>query len=166
MTIGPFSHVRKGAHIGSGVELGNYAEVKNSRHRRRAPRATTSATSGDAEVGERVNIGAGTITANYDGVSASTARTSATGPSSARTRSCAPRSPSARTPSPARARVVTRDVPDGMMALGVPARSSSAAAPHRSDTRGSDPHRSDTARATPDPAEVEPAGPHEDADDR
>ena len=53
---------------------------------------------GDAIIGERVNIGAGTITANYDG-RASTGRSSATARSSARTPSCGRRSPSARTAS-------------------------------------------------------------------
>ena len=58
VTIGPFSHVRGGAHIGSSVQLGNYAEVKNS-----VIGAGTKSHHfsylGDADVGERVNIGAG-----------------------------------------------------------------------------------------------------------
>ncbi len=67
VTIGPFSHVRAGARIGSGVQLGNYAEVKNSTLGR-GTKSHHFSYLGDAEVGEMVNIGAGTITANYDGV--------------------------------------------------------------------------------------------------
>ena len=64
--IGPFSHLRPGAHIGSGAELGNFAEVKSSRIGRRSKQHHFSYI-GDAQVGDDVNIGAGTITANYDG---------------------------------------------------------------------------------------------------
>jgi bifunctional UDP-N-acetylglucosamine pyrophosphorylase/glucosamine-1-phosphate N-acetyltransferase len=67
VTIGPFSHVRGGAHIGSGVQLGNYAEVKNS-ILGAGTKSHHFSYLGDADVGERVNIGAGTITANFDGV--------------------------------------------------------------------------------------------------
>ena len=64
--IGPYSHVRPGCQIGPRCEIGDHAELKN---------ATLGAGTrqhhfsylGDSEVGERVNIGAGTITANYDG---------------------------------------------------------------------------------------------------
>jgi bifunctional UDP-N-acetylglucosamine pyrophosphorylase/glucosamine-1-phosphate N-acetyltransferase len=65
-TVGPFSHVRGEAHIGQGVQLGNYAEVKNSRLGR-GTKSHHFSYLGDADVGEGVNIGAGTITANYDG---------------------------------------------------------------------------------------------------
>jgi bifunctional UDP-N-acetylglucosamine pyrophosphorylase/glucosamine-1-phosphate N-acetyltransferase len=64
--IGPFSHLRPGARIESGVELGNFAEVKASRIGR-GTRQHHFSYIGDADVGEGVNIGAGTITANYDG---------------------------------------------------------------------------------------------------
>lgn len=66
VTMGPFSHARKGAHIGANVELGNYAEVKNSRIGA-GTKSHHFSYLGDADVGDRVNIGAGTITANYDG---------------------------------------------------------------------------------------------------
>jgi bifunctional UDP-N-acetylglucosamine pyrophosphorylase/glucosamine-1-phosphate N-acetyltransferase len=64
--IGPFSHLRPGAHIGAGAELGNFAEVKSSRIGRGSKQHHMSYI-GDADVGEGVNIGAGTITANFDG---------------------------------------------------------------------------------------------------
>ncbi len=65
--IGPFGHLRKGAHLGEGVHMGNFGEVKNSYL---APGTKMGHFSylGDAQVGEDVNIGAGTITCNYDGV--------------------------------------------------------------------------------------------------
>jgi bifunctional UDP-N-acetylglucosamine pyrophosphorylase/glucosamine-1-phosphate N-acetyltransferase len=66
--VGPFAHVRGGSHIEADVELGNYAEVKASRIGRGSKQHHFSYI-GDATLGERVNVGAGTITANYDGVS-------------------------------------------------------------------------------------------------
>jgi len=64
--IGPFSHLRPGARIGSRAELGNFAEVKASTIGAGSKQHHFSYI-GDAVVGEDVNIGAGTITANYDG---------------------------------------------------------------------------------------------------
>lgn len=63
--IGPFSHLRPGARIGPRVVLGNYAEVKNARVGADS-RMQHFSYLGDAEVGEGVNVGAGTITANFD----------------------------------------------------------------------------------------------------
>jgi len=65
-TIGPSAHIRPGSIIGDNVKIGNYVEVKNS------VIGNSTAVShlsyiGDAELGRHVNIGAGTITANYDG---------------------------------------------------------------------------------------------------
>jgi bifunctional UDP-N-acetylglucosamine pyrophosphorylase/glucosamine-1-phosphate N-acetyltransferase len=67
VTIGPFAHLRPGAQIGDGVELGNYAEVKASTI---GPRTRIHHFSfvGDATLGADTNVGAGTITCNYDGV--------------------------------------------------------------------------------------------------
>lgn len=65
--IGPFSHLRPGAYICSGVHIGNFAEVKNSRLGRGTAMGHFSYI-GDAQVGDNVNIGAGTITCNFDGV--------------------------------------------------------------------------------------------------
>ena len=65
--IGPFAHLRKGAHLESGVHMGNFGEVKNSRLRRGVKMGHFSYV-GDADIGEDTNIGAGTITCNYDGV--------------------------------------------------------------------------------------------------
>lgn len=66
-TVGPFSHIRGGADVGDDCEVHNYAEIKNSRLARKVKMHHFSYL-GDAEVGENTNIGAGTITCNYDGV--------------------------------------------------------------------------------------------------
>lgn len=64
--VGPFSHVRPGVYLERGVHVGNYVELKASRLGRGAKIGHFSYL-GDAQVGRDVNIGAGTITANYDG---------------------------------------------------------------------------------------------------
>jgi bifunctional UDP-N-acetylglucosamine pyrophosphorylase / glucosamine-1-phosphate N-acetyltransferase len=64
--VGPFSRLRPGADIGPEVHIGNFVEIKNSSLARGA-KANHLAYLGDAVVGERVNYGAGSITANYDG---------------------------------------------------------------------------------------------------
>lgn len=64
--VGPFARLRPGAQLGRQVHIGNFVEVKNSRLADGA-KANHLAYLGDAEVGERVNYGAGSITANYDG---------------------------------------------------------------------------------------------------
>jgi bifunctional UDP-N-acetylglucosamine pyrophosphorylase/glucosamine-1-phosphate N-acetyltransferase len=64
--IGPFARLRPGAQLAAEVHIGNFVEVKNSTMARGA-KANHLAYLGDATVGERVNYGAGSITANYDG---------------------------------------------------------------------------------------------------
>ncbi len=64
--VGPFARLRPGAQLGKQVHIGNFVEVKNSRLADGA-KANHLAYLGDAELGERVNYGAGSITANYDG---------------------------------------------------------------------------------------------------
>jgi bifunctional UDP-N-acetylglucosamine pyrophosphorylase/glucosamine-1-phosphate N-acetyltransferase len=64
--IGPFARLRPGADLGDDVHIGNFVEVKNSTLAKGA-KANHLAYLGDATVGERVNYGAGSITANYDG---------------------------------------------------------------------------------------------------
>ena len=65
--IGPFAHIRDGATIGDNVRIGNFVEIKKS-----VIKSNTNVSHlsyiGDSELGEHVNIGAGTITANYDPV--------------------------------------------------------------------------------------------------
>jgi bifunctional UDP-N-acetylglucosamine pyrophosphorylase / glucosamine-1-phosphate N-acetyltransferase len=64
--IGPFARLRPGAQLGTEVHIGNFVEVKNATLADGA-KANHLTYIGDATVGERVNVGAGTITANYDG---------------------------------------------------------------------------------------------------
>ncbi|MGH9475086.1 MAG: bifunctional UDP-N-acetylglucosamine diphosphorylase/glucosamine-1-phosphate N-acetyltransferase GlmU [Terriglobales bacterium] len=64
--LGPFTHLREGAQIGEGAHVGNFVEVKKSRLGRGA-KANHLAYLGDAAIGADSNIGAGTITCNYDG---------------------------------------------------------------------------------------------------
>ena len=65
--IGPYARLRPGAQLAEGVHIGNFVEVKASRIGA-GSKANHLAYIGDSEVGSRVNIGAGTITCNYDGV--------------------------------------------------------------------------------------------------
>lgn len=64
--VGPFARLRPGAALADGVHIGNFVEVKNSRIGK-GSKANHLTYLGDSEVGERVNVGAGTITCNYDG---------------------------------------------------------------------------------------------------
>jgi bifunctional UDP-N-acetylglucosamine pyrophosphorylase/glucosamine-1-phosphate N-acetyltransferase len=64
--VGPMSHLRPGSHVGPDAEVGNFAELKNT-HLERGVKQHHMSYLGDAEVGEGTNVGAGTITANYDG---------------------------------------------------------------------------------------------------
>ncbi len=68
VTIGPFANIRPDSIILEGVRVGNFVEVKKSRIGRLSKVPHLSYI-GDSEIGERVNIGAGTITCNYDGIS-------------------------------------------------------------------------------------------------
>jgi len=64
--MGPFCHLRRGAHLGRGVHMGNFGEVKDS-HLAAGVKMGHFSYIGNATIGENVNIGAGTITCNFDG---------------------------------------------------------------------------------------------------
>jgi bifunctional UDP-N-acetylglucosamine pyrophosphorylase/glucosamine-1-phosphate N-acetyltransferase len=64
--LGPYSHLRPGSEIGEGAHVGNFVETKKTRLGK-GSKANHLTYLGDAEIGEGVNIGAGTITCNYDG---------------------------------------------------------------------------------------------------
>lgn len=64
--IGPYAHLRPGADVGPEARVGNFVEIKAARLGK-GVRAGHLSYLGDAEIGENVNIGAGTITCNYDG---------------------------------------------------------------------------------------------------
>ncbi|HUS18059.1 MAG TPA: bifunctional UDP-N-acetylglucosamine diphosphorylase/glucosamine-1-phosphate N-acetyltransferase GlmU [Terriglobales bacterium] len=65
--IGPYSHLRPGSDIGEQAHVGNFVETKKTRMGK-GSKANHLSYLGDAEIGEKVNVGAGTITCNYDGV--------------------------------------------------------------------------------------------------
>jgi bifunctional UDP-N-acetylglucosamine pyrophosphorylase/glucosamine-1-phosphate N-acetyltransferase len=65
--LGPYAHLRPGSEIGEGAHVGNFVETKKTRMGR-GSKANHLTYLGDAEIGEGVNIGAGAITCNYDGV--------------------------------------------------------------------------------------------------
>jgi bifunctional UDP-N-acetylglucosamine pyrophosphorylase/glucosamine-1-phosphate N-acetyltransferase len=118
--IGPFGHLRPGAYLCRGVHMGNFGEVKNARL---GPGVLMGHFSyvGDADIGEKTNIGAGTITCNFDGVNK---HRTEVGPHSfigSDTLLIAPVRLGRESATGAGA-VVTKDVPDGFLAVGAPAR--------------------------------------------
>jgi bifunctional UDP-N-acetylglucosamine pyrophosphorylase/glucosamine-1-phosphate N-acetyltransferase len=64
--LGPFAHLRPGSVLEAGARVGNFVELKKTRLGK-GSKAPHLAYLGDAEIGERCNVGAGTITCNYDG---------------------------------------------------------------------------------------------------
>ena len=118
--VGPYSHMRAGTYLCAGVHVGNYAEVKNARLGRGVKMGHFSYI-GDAEVGEGANIGAGTITCNFDGKEKHRTRIGRGAFIGSDTMLIAPVTvgDGART---AAGSVVNRDVPDGALAAGAPAR--------------------------------------------
>jgi bifunctional UDP-N-acetylglucosamine pyrophosphorylase/glucosamine-1-phosphate N-acetyltransferase len=118
--IGPYSHVRAGTHIGVGTHIGNYAELKNAAIGARTKVGHFSYV-GDARIGTGVNIGAGVVTANYDG---SNKHRTDIGDGAFIGSDTVLRAP-VRVGNGAitgAGSVVTKDVPDGATAVGVPAR--------------------------------------------
>ncbi len=120
MKIGPFAHLRAGCDVGDEAEIGNYAEQKNVRFGARSKQHHFSYL-GDADIGEDVNIGAGTITANYDGKRKSRTVIGRGAFIGSDTILRAPVTVGEGAYTGAGS-VVTRDVPPGKLAVGVPAR--------------------------------------------
>jgi bifunctional UDP-N-acetylglucosamine pyrophosphorylase/glucosamine-1-phosphate N-acetyltransferase len=120
VSIGPYSHLRPNADIGKGVHLGNFVEVKNARVGS-ASAAGHFCYLGDANIGANVNIGAGTVTCNYDGVNKHTTNIGEGAFIGSDTMLIAPVSVGDQAATGAGS-VVTRDIPDGRRAVGVPAR--------------------------------------------
>jgi bifunctional UDP-N-acetylglucosamine pyrophosphorylase / glucosamine-1-phosphate N-acetyltransferase len=151
-TVGPFSHLRSGSSIGRGAEIGNYAEVKASRI---GPGVKSHHMSylGDADVGAGTNVGAGTITANYDGTRKHRTTIGERVFLGVDTMLRAPLTigDDAKTGAGA---VVTKDVPAGKLAVGVPARIRE----QRSTSGDASPTASRAPRAPSATAESKPAG--------
>jgi len=118
--IGPYSHLRPGAYLEKGVEMGNFGEVKNSRLGKGTKMHHFSYV-GDAHVGQRVNVSAGVITLNYDGVRKNRTEIGDDAFIGSDSLLRAPIRVGARSQTGAGS-VVTKDVPDDMLAVGVPAR--------------------------------------------
>jgi bifunctional UDP-N-acetylglucosamine pyrophosphorylase / glucosamine-1-phosphate N-acetyltransferase len=119
--IGPFGHLRKGSHLAQGVHMGNFGEVKNS-YLGPGTKMGHFSYIGDAEIGNDVNIGAGTITCNYDGERKHPTEIGSGAFIGSDTMLVAPIKigTGARTGAGS---VVTKNVPDHTLAVGVPARS-------------------------------------------
>ncbi len=120
VTIGPFSHLRPGAYLERGVGMGNFGEVKNARLGAGTKMHHFSYV-GDASVGKRVNIGAGAITLNYDGVRKHRTEIGDDAFIGSDTLLRAPVKVGKNAATGAGA-VVTRDVPDDHIGIGMPAR--------------------------------------------
>lgn len=118
--VGPFAHIRPGCTIASNCHIGNFAELKATSLAAGAKVGHHSYL-GDTEVGERANIGAGTITANYDGVQKLKTLIGADAFTGVGTLIVAPAGIGVAAKTGA-GTVVLADIPDGCTAVGVPAR--------------------------------------------
>ena len=132
--VGPFSHLRPGAYLERAVHIGNYVEVKESRLGRGVLAGHFSYL-GDASIGAGANIGAGTITCNFDGKDKHRTQIGSGAFIGCDTMLIAPVSVGDGAATGAGA-VVTRDVPADLLAVGVPARIVKRTI--NSDSRGSD----------------------------
>jgi bifunctional UDP-N-acetylglucosamine pyrophosphorylase/glucosamine-1-phosphate N-acetyltransferase len=119
--VGPFTHLRPGTTLEDGSEIGNYVEVKKSRIGRHS-KAKHLTYLGDATLGADVNIGAGTITANYDGVRKHATIIEDGAQTGSNTVLVAPVRLGRGAKTGAGAVVAKQDVPAGAVVVGVPAR--------------------------------------------
>jgi bifunctional UDP-N-acetylglucosamine pyrophosphorylase/glucosamine-1-phosphate N-acetyltransferase len=118
--MGPFAHLRRGAHLGNHVHMGNFGEVKDS-HLAEGVKMGHFSYVGNARIGARTNIGAGTITCNYDGEQKHPTEIGEDVFIGSDTMLVAPLKVGDRARTGAGA-VVTKDVPDDTLAVGMPAR--------------------------------------------
>ena len=118
-SVGPFAHLRMNALLEENATVGNFVEVKKSRLKR-GTKAMHLSYLGDATIGERTNIGAGTVTCNYDGVNKHETIIEEDVKIGSDTMLVAPVRVGARSKTGAGS-VVTRDVPPDSLVAGVPA---------------------------------------------
>jgi bifunctional UDP-N-acetylglucosamine pyrophosphorylase/glucosamine-1-phosphate N-acetyltransferase len=118
--IGPFARLRKGAHLMDRVHMGNFGEVKDSTLRPGVKMGHFSYI-GNADIGANTNIGAGTITCNYDGVGKHPTEIGEDVFIGSDSMLVAPLKIGNRSRTGAGA-VVTKDVPDDTLVVGMPAR--------------------------------------------
>jgi bifunctional UDP-N-acetylglucosamine pyrophosphorylase/glucosamine-1-phosphate N-acetyltransferase len=146
--VGPFSHLRPDSYLESGVHIGNFVEVKGSRLGR-GTKAGHFSYIGDAKVGADVNIGAGTVTCNYDGKKKNETVIEDGAFIGSDTMLVAPVRVGRKARTGAGS-VVTRDVPAGVSVVGAPARKApgATAAPAEPATRKGRP-RASSAKARP-----------------
>ena len=119
-TVGPFAHLRMNARMEEGSTVGNFVEVKKSRLGSKS-KAMHLTYLGDADVGERTNIGAGTVTCNYDGKQKHQTTIESDVKIGSDTMLVAPVRVGARAVTGAGS-VVTEDVPPDTLVAGVPAK--------------------------------------------
>jgi bifunctional UDP-N-acetylglucosamine pyrophosphorylase/glucosamine-1-phosphate N-acetyltransferase len=119
-SVGPYAFLRPGTVLGPGAKVGAYCEVKNTRVGRGSKIPHLSYV-GDAEIGEDANLGAGTITANYDGVSKNQTKIGDEAFTGVNTNLIAPVTIGDGAYLGAGS-VVNKDIPPGKLAVGMPAR--------------------------------------------
>ena len=118
--MGPFGHLRRGAHLDDHVHMGNFGEVKNS-YLAQGVKMGHFSYIGDAHIGRNVNIGAGTVTCNFDGEGKYKTEIGEGAFIGSDTMLVAPVKIGKGAKTGAGA-VVTHDVPDGSVVVGVPAK--------------------------------------------
>src|SRR5215217_4665880 len=119
-TVGPYAFLRPGTVLGPGAKVGAYCEIKNAKVGR-GSKAPHLSYVGDAEIGEDANLGAGTITANYDGVKKNRTRIGDRAFTGVNTNLIAPVTIGEDAYLGAGS-VVNKDIPSGKLAVGMPAR--------------------------------------------
>ncbi|MGC8786513.1 MAG: bifunctional UDP-N-acetylglucosamine diphosphorylase/glucosamine-1-phosphate N-acetyltransferase GlmU [Anaerolineae bacterium] len=137
VSIGPFAHLRQGAHLAEGVHMGNFGEVKAS-YLGPGVKMGHFSYIGDATIGADVNIGAGTVTCNFDGIKKHRTVIEEGAFIGSDTMLVAPVRVGARARIGAGS-VVTHDVPPDSTAYGVPARVRSKTADEQSNPSDANP---------------------------